>query len=77
MYSVYDKSVVICTNVTIVILVDQMIQGLDIYGRGITLKLVIQLVLSEPQGNPAGIITLIKYNLLRLGLNYVDRATGT
>lgn len=53
MYSVYDKSVVICTNVTIVILVDQMIQGLDIYGRGITLKLVIrQLVLSEPQGNP-------------------------
>lgn len=44
--------VVICTNVTIVILVDQMIQGLDIYGRGITLKLVIQLVLSEPQGNP-------------------------
>lgn len=76
MYSVYDKSVVICTNVTIVILVDQMIQGLDIYGRGITLKLVIQLVLSEPQGNP-NIITLIKYNLLRLGLNYVDRATGT
>lgn len=52
MYSVYDKSVVICTNVTIAILVDQMIQGLDIYGRGITLKLVIQLVLSEPQGNP-------------------------
>lgn len=52
MYSVYDKSVVICTNVTIVILVDQMIQGLDIYRRGITLKLVIQLVLSEPQGNP-------------------------
>lgn len=52
MYSVYDKSVVICTNVTIVILVGQMIQGLDIYGRGITLKLVIQLVLSEPQGNP-------------------------
>lgn len=52
MYSVYDKSVVICTNVTIGILVDQMIQGLDIYGRGITLKLVIQLVLSEPQGNP-------------------------
>lgn len=51
MYSVYDKSVVICTNVTIVILVDQMIQGLDIYRRGITLKLVIQLVLSEPQGN--------------------------
>lgn len=56
MYSVYDKSVVICTNVTIVILVDQMIQGLDIYGRGITLKLVIQLVLSEPQGNLINIV---------------------
>lgn len=40
MYAVYDKSVVICTNVTIVILaVDQKIQGLDNYGRRITLKL--------------------------------------
>lgn len=51
MYAVYDKSVVICTNVTIVFLVDQKIQGQNNYWRRNTINVIIQLMLSEPQGN--------------------------